>query len=432
VSVLDRPLVAASAAAERPRRRLRHGVVGGGTLVLGSTLAWHASNFVFNSATARLLGPAGYGELAAVVAVLYLASPVLVSIQTVASQTATGMAVRGETGRLRGELTAHARRLAFVGLVVAALLALSSTALARFLRVSDGRPIAILGLGLAISIVTHLQRGVLQGTTRFGRYAASTLTEATAKVVFAIALAWAWRDVDGPALAIALAACCGLVVNSLLLRFLPRGDASGARVPALPAGAGATLATFLLLSLLLSADVLAAKRYLPATVSGLYAAVSLSGKVVFFATSAVSLYLFPRFTASREQNADARRMLVRALLGVAVCSGVIAAVYFAAPSFVIRPLFGARYDAAGPYLGWIALAFGGYAVAYLCSTYLLAQRRWTGAAILAVAATVQLGALYALHTSIGRIVAVQLTVLVLAGLALVIASLGPSRRDFVQ
>jgi O-antigen/teichoic acid export membrane protein len=424
MSVLDRPLVAAPAAGERRRRLRRRTLVGGGTLVLGSTLAWHASNFVFNSATARLLDPSGYGELAAVVAVLYLASPVLVSIQTVASRTATGLLVRGDLPRVRAELRAYSQRLAFVGLVVAATLALASSALARFLRVSDGRPIAILGVGLAFSIVTHLQRGVLQGTSRFGRYAISTLTEAAAKVALAVALAWLWHNVDGPALAIVLAACCGLAVNTLLLRFLPPGDSDAPRAATAPEGSGATLATFLLLSLLLSADVLAAKRYLPGDASGLYAAVSLSGKVVFFATSAVSLYLFPAFSASRERNADGRRMLTRALAGVGLCSGLIATLYFAAPSLVIRPLFGARYEAAGPYLGWIAIAFGAYAVAYLCATYLLAQRSWAGAAVLAVTAPVQLGSLYTLHTTIGRIVAVQVVVLGMAAVALVTACFG--------
>jgi O-antigen/teichoic acid export membrane protein len=426
MSVIDRSLPAAVAPAAAAHGVRRRTLAGSGALVLGSTLAWHASNFVFNSATARILGPAGYGELAAIVAILYLASPLLVSVQTVASRTATSLVVAGHGHRIRGELRVYGRRLVFVGLVAAALLALGSGAIARFLRVTDGRPIAILGLALALSVVTHLQRGVLQGTRRFGRYAVSTLSEASTKVVLAVALAWMWRSVDGPVVGVVAAAGCGLAVNAVLLRFLPKGSDGGSRDAALPRGSGATVATFLLLSLLLSVDVLAAKRYLPAAESGLYAAVSLSGKAVFFATSAVSLYLFPSFSAERERNADGRRTLIWALAAVGGCSTVIAAAYFSAPSVVIRPLFGARYDAAGPYLGWIAIAFGGYAVAYLCATYLLARGRWVGPAVLAVAAVAPLGALYALHTTIARIVAVQVAVLGAAALALTLVCLQPA------
>jgi O-antigen/teichoic acid export membrane protein len=432
MSVIDRPLSAAVApAAQAPsvRRTRGRALASGGAMVFGSTLAWHASNFAFNSATARILGPAGYGELAAIVAILYLASPLLVSVQTVASRTATGLVVAGHDNRIRGELRLYGRRLFFVGLVAAALLALGSSALARFLRVSDGRPIAILGFALALSVVTHLQRGVMQGTTRFGRYAVSTLSEALAKVALAVALAWMWRSVDGPVLGVVAAAGCGLVVNAVLLRFLPKGDEAGSRDAALPAGSAATVATFLLLSLLLSVDVLAAKRYLPAAESGLYAAVSLSGKVVFFATSAVSLYLFPSFSAERERNADGRRTLEWALAAVGGCSAVIATAYFTAPSLVVRPLFGARYDAAGPYLGWIAIAFGGYGVAYLCATYLLARGRWAGPVVLVVAAVAQLGALYALHTTIARIVAVQVAVLGTAAVVLMLVCLRRPVRE---
>ena len=400
----------------------------GGVLVFGANLVWNASNFAFNAIAARSLGPRSYGELAAAVVLLYVASPVLVSVQTVVSRVATALDVRGEQDLLRSALALHLKRLAFVATVIAGALALSSSAVARFLRLDSGIPIAIVGVGLCLSLFPHCQRGVLQGTQRFDRLAASVAVEATAKVVGAIALLTVWHSTDAAVTAIPLSAACGLAINALLLRCLP-DSVSGSRA-ALTLHAGsqtvATLATFLLLALLLSADVLAAKRYLPSNLAGIYAAVSLCGKIVYFATSAISLLLFPHFSARRERNRDSRRPFVASLGVVAVCSAVIVAAYFAVPQVVVRVLYGPTYKAAAPYLGWIAVAFAAYALAYLAATYLLAQRSWAGAGALAVVTLGQLASLYALHGSIGEIVAVQVAILGSAALGLIFLALQPT------
>jgi len=406
------------------RLPVRRSLLRGGTLVLASTLVWHASNFAFNSVTARTLGPAKYSELAAAVALLYLASPLLVSLQAVSSGAATSLTVAGETDRIRGTLAFHLRRLAFTGALAAGGIALASTAIARFLRVDSGVPIAILGVGLWLSVLTHCQRGVLQGTMRFGRYAASTLTEAAVKIGATVVLVVAVsRTVESAVLSVAIAAAVALVVNTALLLFLPAGMQTNAATSALARHRGPALATFVLLAVLLSADVLAAKRYLPAAAAGVYASVSLSGKVVFFATSALSLVLFPHFTERRQHGLDARRELLAATAAVSACSGVLAGLYFVVPGAVVRPLFGGAFGAAEPYLGWIAIAFGCYAVVYLAATYLLANGRWVGAAVLAVAVLAQLAGLYSVHDTVGHVVAVQLVVLAGAAAALLVTAL---------
>ncbi len=62
----------------KERRALRAKLppsISGAALVLGGTLVWQASNFVFNAVGAHALGPARYGVLAASVALLNLRQP---------------------------------------------------------------------------------------------------------------------------------------------------------------------------------------------------------------------------------------------------------------------------------------------------------------------------------------------------------------------
>ena len=192
--------------------------------MFAATLLWHGSNFAFNSVAARMLGPAATASSLRQSRCSTSRAPLLVSIQTMTSSTATKLSVAGDLDGIRPLLAFHRRRLIVAGLVVAATIALTSSAAARFLRLDSGLPIAIVGVGLSLSLLTHSQRGVLQGTQRFGRYSLSTLVEASVKVIgAAVFVIWIWPSVDGAVIAIPMAAACSLVTNSLLLRFLPPG-----------------------------------------------------------------------------------------------------------------------------------------------------------------------------------------------------------------
>jgi O-antigen/teichoic acid export membrane protein len=411
------------------RRRSRRSVVRRGAIVFASTLAWHASNFLFNGVTARLLGPARYGDLAATLALLYVVSPLLVSVQTVMSAAATELAVRGKIAEIRSLLRVQRGRVAIAATSVAGLMAAASPFVARFLRLDSPLPLVVIGIGLGLSITTHWQRGVLQGTNAFGRYAVSTLVEASTKIAAAVVtVGFISSTTTGAAAAVPISATFGLLVNVHLLRFLPRSDTPKYEVDRAGIQTAATAATFILLAVLLAADVVAAKRFLPAEAAGLYASISLAGKVVYFATSALSLLLFPVFTEQRARKVSEARPLLMGAAMIAGASAVLAAAYFTQPRLIVHVLFGAGYRGAASYLGWIAVAFGAYALVYLFATYLLAHRSHTGVALLGTAVAAQMSALTVFHGSVGAIVAVQVAVLGFAALALAVAVGRAGRR----
>src|SRR5205823_8923233 len=132
-------------------------------LVFAATAAWQGSNFAFNMVAARRLGPAGYGALAAVVALLYVASPVLLCVQTVACRLTTARLAQGGPGAARAVLRAGVRPMLGAGVALGAAVAALAAPLAAFLHVGDAAAIVLLGALLALAGVVHLQRGVLQG-----------------------------------------------------------------------------------------------------------------------------------------------------------------------------------------------------------------------------------------------------------------------------
>lgn len=404
----------------------------GGVAVVMGTATFQLANFLTNSVAARALGPASYGDLAAIVGLVYLSSPFFVSLQTVASRVTTKSIADGQGRRVRGLFAYYAARLIAIVAVAGVVLALGSGLVARAIRVPAALPIALLSIVFTLSALTHLQRGVLQGAHRFGQFGASSAIEGVTKVVVAIAvLRWVSASPAAVIVALAAAGCAGAVANWTMLRSMPPSE-YGVMPESHPYRLSAqTLITLFLLAMLLSVDIIAANRYLAEAVAGIYAALSLTAKTVFFGTSAVTMFAFPVFSERQDLGRDGRPLLL-GILGVVVAIVICATAGLSAfSSTFLEALFGERFLAAAPYVPWAAVAFGLYAVLHVCSMYLLSQGRTVGMYVLAGCALAQLAGVRAFHESIPLLLTVQASVFgagALALLAVAFARPGTVRR----
>jgi len=407
----------------------RRALLRGSALVVGATLVWHLCNFAFNASSARVLGPAKYGTLAASISLLWLLNPVFISVQTIASREATTLGDRGLWGDLRLKARRNGGMLVAGAVVLGVVGVLASPQVARFLHLGSVMPVAILSASIPLAVVAHLQRGLLQGARRFASFAASLVAEAGTKTVcvFGLLLLVAWHDPSAGMVAIAVGLAGGIGANAVLIRRLPHTAPTNTTTSAAFGYASITLVTMVLLSLLLSADTLAAKRYLSPELAGLYAGVALTGKITYFATSAVGAFMFPLFSAQHERGNRGRQGLLLTLGTLAAICLPIIAVLFVAPRLVVAPLLGAHYTAAAHYAGWAGVAFAGYAMLYMISLYLLAQRRWVIVPVLAAGVICQLTALYSLHSSVQDIIGVLIATFGITGLVLVAFALAPGR-----
>jgi O-antigen/teichoic acid export membrane protein len=396
----------------------------GGAMVIGGTAIFQASNFLFNSIAARTLGPDKYGDLAAVVGLVYLASPFLLSIQTVASRTTTSLYAAGRARELRGLTRFYGFRLAFGAALVGALAVLFSGLVSQVLHLRSSLPVALLGAVFVLATLSHLQRGVVQGLQRFGALGVGSVLEGVGKVVAVVVLLkWVWPNESGAIFALVIASVFPIAFNGAILHRLPD---TTERVQPMEHPYGyslQTLGTLVLLAMLLSTDVIAANRYLSSQTAGLYAAVSLSGKTVFFATSALTAIAFPVFSHRQDRGEDSRWALLGLLGIVAVASAAIVGLYFAVPTILVHAIFGSRFAGASAFVPWMAIAFAGYSLVYLVGMYLLSQRRRIGAAILGVSAVAQLAGFRVYHADIPQLIGVQLSVLCATAATMTIAAL---------
>jgi O-antigen/teichoic acid export membrane protein len=264
-------------------------LAGGGLAVaVGSTVA-NVLAYGLSLAGARLLAPADYGLLVALLAVALVGSVPALALQAVVAVRVV-RAGPAEESRVAGQTLG-------LGLAVAAAMvavtAVAAPMLERFLRLPG--PAAALWLAAALAPITLL--GVLQGLTQgrqdFGRLAAVLVVGAAGRLVGGVAGLLVTRDATGAFAGVAAGTAAGAAVGwGLAGRPRPAGGWRPVRelVVASQALAG--------LYLLTNLDPVLARHYLPAAEAGLYGAGAVLAKAAFFLPQFVVLVVFPRLAAA--------------------------------------------------------------------------------------------------------------------------------------
>jgi O-antigen/teichoic acid export membrane protein len=333
---------------------------------VASTLA-NGSNLLFHVLMSRLLGPESYGALGSLLGLITVVTFGAAALQAAVIQAASAPAHHG-----RAALGRHTVRSLFAAAVVLALSAALSPSLDGFLHLRSPAPVVVLGAFVALSLLAVVPQGVLLGRMCFGTVAAALVTGAAVRVGAGVALVELGLGLDGALAATALSAAAILAVLLWPLRDEIGGRGDHLRIRVGPAAlAVAAVGGF---SALVGVDTFLARHYLPASVAGRYAAAATAARIALFMPGAIALVAFPRLSSRRGRGTEARRVLVHALVVVALLGAAAAAVMVFVPHTVVSVLFGSRYQQAAAPLRILAVAAAGLGVVSLLVYAQVAKR----------------------------------------------------------
>jgi O-antigen/teichoic acid export membrane protein len=299
----------------RPPRVRRQALI-----VTVASLGSNASSYLFTVVAARLLVPAAFGELSALMAVLVVGVVPAMSVQT---GVALRVAALGRGGGRREQGAAVGLGLA-LGAAVGMLALLAVPVLTVALHLRGPAAALMLPVALVAFPVFGSLSGVLQGRQRFGALALVMGLDTVLRIGGAIAGLVLGRS---PAAALAGLAAGALVATSAAYLVC------GRPAPARPSGvllrrvghAGyATVGLVVLVNL----DVILARTALPGHESGVYAVGAVLTKIAYWLPQAVAVILLPRLAHGAGRRA-------------ALAGGVLAVVCIDVPVVLGGALFGA-------------------------------------------------------------------------------------------
>lgn len=393
------------------RERLPAGLTGGALLLVSTTVV-NAGNYAYNLILGRWLGPEAFADASLIVTLFLVITFVTVALQTTTAKFAAVYSAAGRPEASAGLQRWLARGAWLGGLGALLVFAAGAPLWQAFFHTGSAWPFVIFALGVPFYFALGVERGMLQGQTRFGVLSLSYQAEMWARLLLGVGLvAMGWS---------VLGAVGGLTLSLAVAWLVSRGSvgtpAQGRPLAAderatIVRFAGPVVAALVGQILINNSDVLIVKHFFSAGEAGLYAALALIGRIVFFATWSVVTVLFP-IVAQRHQRGEAHRHLLYAGLGIVLAISapiVVGTLLF--PEAIVGLLFGAQYLAVAPQLGGYALATTLYALANVVISYRLSLDDGAGSLLALAAGLAQVLALWLLHRDLGQVVLVQVAVM---------------------
>ncbi len=344
--------------------------VGVGLVVTG------VAAYAFLVVAARVLGPAEYGGLAVLSALVFLFGG---GFFLPLEQEVSRQLVTRRLGGLGGGPVI--RRALLLGLGLAAVLIAGVLVLEPVLsrRVFRGEPLLVVGLVLGILgyLVANLVEGVFSGNGRFGRYGTYLGGEAVLRLAICLGLVAVGMRTAGP-YGLTLGLCP--IVMAIVLVWGQRDLAKpGPEVPwaEISSALGALLvAAVLALALINGPAVLVQLLSTPAerTEVGQFTAALVVARLPFFLFQAIQAALLPKLSGlvAEARYEEFRRGLRRLVLIVAALAVAATVVGFTVGSQLMTAVFGPRYDISDRTVGVLAAACGAYVVATAVAQALIA------------------------------------------------------------
>lgn len=345
------------------------------------TLAANATNYASNLIFGRLLTPASYGELTALLSLTVILAVPAGAAQIVVADKLAEMTAAGRGDRVNWLARYASGHIIVISIAVGVVYGACIPLLIELLDLqAPGPAIAALPL-LVTTLLLPVAYGFLQGLERFYALGVATLGVAAGRVVFGVPWASAGGGAGGALAGQAIATAVVVVAITWLLRDRLKRDGTGAgRAGALRRpDSRALLASgaFIAFALLSNLDVLLAKAILSPDESGQYAALATIGKMILFLPTAIALVMVPNAARARQGGDQAAVLRVAGLItaGVGILVVIPAALE---PSLLLKLMFGNEYTDAASGVLPMALAGAGLGVINLLVIYTVAMqdRRW--------------------------------------------------------
>ena len=402
----DEPAAAPAIVEEMPGIRA-------GSIVFLGIAAGNFGNYVFHFVSARLLGPASYGDVASLVALAGLISLPLVGVQVAVTRYVAAFGERGEVESIRLFFAKSLRVALLVGVVATAVLGALAVPLREFLGISSTSAVFFTVLITLPALASPVVWGLAQGLQRFGLVSAAIGLGPVLRAVLAGILIGAGFGVAGAMSATFLATVGAVIVPLIVLRrWLTAGTGRPSPIP------GREIARYLLpvmvgvlsITSLTTIDVIVAKAVLSDHDAGLYGSASLIGRVILYLPAAIVLVLLPKVSAREASGRDSRDVLAKSVLVTAAFCTLGTFVYAVAPKLVIFVAFGSSFEEAAGLLWMFGLAMSGFALLNVLLAYHLARAEHRLSVLLAIGACVQIGLFAAFHDSPEQLLAIDIAV----------------------
>lgn len=406
------------------RKLTESGLARNSAIVFAGSMAANVFAYAYHLFMGRLLGPAGYGELSSLLSILYIFTVPLTVAQTVLVKFASGFKAHGSIGQSKSLFIGITKLFLLICLAGFPVSILIAPWITGFLHLPSSALFVLVYILFVFSLLSVPTLSMLQGYQRF--IWISIFVSGAVIIKLAISIPFTAYGVYGVLLAAIIASIIIYILYFIPLAFILRVKRSPTRLStrALFGFTVPALLTTLGITSIFSTDIILVRHFFPSDIAGLYAALAILGKIIFYASSAVAMVLFPVVAERTAQKGNTNKLVWSAIAGVAALSTALTVLYFLFPGIIIRLLFGNAYSGAKDLLGIFGIFLALFSVGNIVVTACLARGMTKIWIVPVVCAVIQIIGIGLMHDTVGSVIMLNIVVCII----LVLGSVAYYRR----
>jgi O-antigen/teichoic acid export membrane protein len=374
-------------------------------LFIGSFLAG-ILGFLYHALMGRLLGVVDYGILGTLLAGFYFFNASLVNtLQTSIAKFTATLAAKKEDGKIRYLIEKTTKLLFLLGVFLLIVYTIFIPLIAEYLHIKN-KLVFITGFLFLVILLVAIGRGVMQGVQDFKSLSVNYIVEGVAKLLLAMLAVYLGHRVGGAIVALILAYIMIIAFFWMSIKKFFKKEAIPVKTRGMYIYSIPVFCMIVSLTLFFSADVILVKHFFSETEAGLYSALSLLGKIIFFGTLSIAQVMFPKVSANHSQGKSSVHLFYYSLLVILICIGIALSAYIFFPQILVHILFGDAFAEMIPLVGKVGIFMSLISILYLISFYLISLEKFRFIVLLFCANTIQIVLVYIYHTSLAQIITI--------------------------
>lgn len=413
---------------------IKHPLFSGSAIMIIGSNSVSVLSYFYHLILGRLLGPVGYGELAALISLVGLLGVIPGSINLVIVKYVSSAKDKEEVNNLISWLKSKIIKISFLFFIV---ILLASPIISSFLHIDRIIYLVLISLSFLFSLQALFYRAVLQGLLKFKEMIFSVFAESITKLIVSVFLVYMGLSVGGAMGAFLIATIVGWYITNFYLRYNKRSNPSYPKnIKRMIQFSIPVFIQSISMTSLYSTDVILVKHFFSSFDAGIYASISTLGKIIFFAAGPIGTVMFPLISQRQSRGQNYKNIFGISFLATGILALGILILYWLVPEFAIRLLYGKSYLTGASLLVWFGVFIMLFTLSVLLINYGLSVGKTRIVFFSLAAALLQISLIFLFHKSLQEVINISIVVTALLLACLFIYSIygktitGRDKTDF--
>lgn len=379
---------------------LNHSLVQSSFIVFAGSMLANFGAYLYHLLIGRILGPQYYGELAALLSIFNILNVPSTTLQTILVKYFSELKAKKRFDEIKWLLLFATRGVFILEFLSFILIIPFLSRIASFLQIGHSEYFIWVYLVFASFLISTINGSVLQALQLFKESTIIVNLGMLLRVVLGVI--FAYFGVGWVLISNIFSNSLSYLFSFYPIRFIFRLKSQRFNLSRrhLLAYSIPTFITGLGITSLYSQDVILVKHYFNPETAGIYSSLSVLGRIIFFATTAISFVIFPVIAEYKENQKSYQRLALIALAAVSFVSFGITLLYFLWPKLFVDLLFGRAFLGAVPYMGPFGVFISFFSLSSLIVTMCLAAGRTLVWIFVSIAAVSQIALISFFHNSL--------------------------------